>query len=306
MRRFMAAVVLLAVVAVVVPKVIGFGYRLVTSLQDAWSGAEESNSTDEARQAEASVAEGNVVNGEQFGRQSPLLSCGNADPEVLQILEERYHGVEEAAEILAHPEEYPDVLLTLLSKRPETLTFVSEYLEKKGQAVAVDLDGEITKGVIPRLYQWDQRWGYGSYGDTIIALAGCGPTCLSMVLLGLTGDSQWDPARVSAFSEAQGYVSEAGTAWDLMTLGAQELGLSSQVLPLDEGRMTRELNAGHPIICSMRPGDFTDTGHFIVLVGYEEGAFVVNDPNSIDNSERTWTYEEICGQIRNLWAFSLE
>ena len=52
----------------------------------------------------------------------------------------------------------------------------------------------------------------------------------------------------------------------------------------------------------MGPGDFTTTGHFIVLVGYENGKIKVNDPNSIKNSEKEWTYEQIKDQIRNLWA----
>ena len=55
----------------------------------------------------------------------------------------------------------------------------------------------------------------------------------------------------------------------------------------------------------MRPGDFTDTGHFIVLAGYADGAFTVHDPNSIANSQTTWTFERIKGQIKNLWAYSL-
>ena len=40
-----------------------------------------------------------------------------------------------------------------------------------------------------------------------------------------------------------------------------------------------------------------------VLTGLTEEGFVVNDPNSIERSERAWTYEEISGQIRNIWAF---
>ena len=53
----------------------------------------------------------------------------------------------------------------------------------------------------------------------------------------------------------------------------------------------------------MGPGDFTATGHFLVLTGWEDGKFRINDPNSRENSERLWAYEEIQDQIRNLWAF---
>jgi predicted double-glycine peptidase len=55
----------------------------------------------------------------------------------------------------------------------------------------------------------------------------------------------------------------------------------------------------------MGPGDFTTTGHFIVLTGYDGQGFIINDPNSEENSEKIWTYQQLKNQIKNLWAFSL-
>lgn len=66
--------------------------------------------------------------------------------------------------------------------------------------------------------------------------------------------------------------------------------------------MIQALEDGALIICIMGPGNFTTGGHFILLTGYENGAFTVNDCNSITRSSRTWTYEELCGEIWNLWA----
>ena len=48
--------------------------------------------------------------------------------------------------------------------------------------------------------------------------------------------------------------------------------------------------------------DFTTTGHYIVLVGTEDGLLRVNDPNSYANSEKLWTYEQLESQFRNLWV----
>ena len=67
--------------------------------------------------------------------------------------------------------------------------------------------------------------------------------------------------------------------------------------------MSGEVLAGHPIIASMAPGNFTDAGHFIVIVGYENGEFLVNDPNSLINSEKKWSYETLRGQIKNMWSY---
>ena len=69
--------------------------------------------------------------------------------------------------------------------------------------------------------------------------------------------------------------------------------------------MVDAVEAGHPVILALGPGDFTTSGHYIVLTGWEDGAFRVNDPNSRIRSEKTWTYEELESQIRNIWEISL-
>ena len=57
---------------------------------------------------------------------------------------------------------------------------------------------------------------------------------------------------------------------------------------------------------SVRPGDFTTTGHFIVLADLaENGQVTVRDPNSEQNSTHPWDLERILAQCANLWAFSL-
>ena len=63
--------------------------------------------------------------------------------------------------------------------------------------------------------------------------------------------------------------------------------------------------AGNPIICAMGKGDFTSSGHYIVLVGTENGLVRVNDPNSYANSEnfgptRKWkASSETSGSSKN-------
>ena len=64
------------------------------------------------------------------------------------------------------------------------------------------------------------------------------------------------------------------------------------------------LEAGQPIICSMRPGDFTTAGHFIVLTGTQDGLLCVVDPNSPARSASLWEYSRLEPQIKNLWAYT--
>lgn len=207
--------------------------------------------------------------------------------------------------MLEHKEAYPENLLKLVAKSPEAIDFALEYPFKKGDdTLVVDLSGDYVEGEIPYLMQWDSRWGYVPYGVETIALDGCGPTCLSMVAIGLTGNIRWTPIRISNMSMENGHYAEgAGTAWTLMYEGCEVMGLKAKVVGLAEEEMKAEVKAGRPIIASMAPGDFTDAGHFIVIVDYKDGLFYVHDPNSRKNTEVGWSYETLKTQIKNMWSY---
>ena len=210
--------------------------------------------------------------------------------------------------IYTNKEAYPENLLKLVAKCPETIDFAIDYPFKKGDdTLVVDLSSEYVEGELPYLVQWDSRWGYVEYGVETIALDGCGPTCLSMVAVGLTGNVRWTPIRISKMAMENGYyVDGMGTAWTLMYEGCETMGLKAKVIGLSEAEMAVEVNAGRPIIASMAPGDFTDAGHFIVIVRYEDGLFYVHDPNSKANTEKGWSYEKLKTQIKNMWSYTVK
>ena len=206
-----------------------------------------------------------------------------------------------------NPDEIPAQLIEFMERRPETTDFVMSYPEKHDVSYYIDLSKEVTAGEIPLFIQWDERWGYKQYGDDFFALNGCGPTCLSMVCLGLGGDTKYDPYTVGTLMDANGYYEAgSGSKWSIMTEGASLIGLYGEEISLDENVIRNTLNSGSPIICSVGEGDFTQSGHFIVLAGIAQaGSVIVNDPCSRINSEQTWELSRIMPQIKNLWAFSL-
>lgn len=209
--------------------------------------------------------------------------------------------------ILSHYDETPEELIHLAVTYPETMDFVAQYTELAGANQKIDLSKEAQSSTVPLFLQWDTRWGYNTYGEGMIGYTGCGPTCLSMVAVYLTKDASLDPGTVAAWADQAGYyVSGSGTAWSLMSTGCEHFGLQAEELPLDENIIANRLASGQPVICSMGPGDFTTAGHFIVLTGYQDGAFTVNDPNSKLRSSETWTYERLAGQIKDLWAYTLK
>ncbi len=218
-------------------------------------------------------------------------------------LEKMAEDNEKVRTILDNADQYPEDLLELLANNEETADFVLDYPQKKDLAPAESI-GDMSGG-IPLLLQWDERWGYAIYGDNMIAINGCGPTALAMVAAGLTGDAGITPDRVARYAAEQGYYEgDAGTSWTLMTEGAAAFGVIGQESGLSREQVFAELESGHPVICSMRPGDFTSTGHFIVLVGIEDGKIRVNDPNSRARSQVLWEYDRLESQINNLWSYT--
>ena len=166
---------------------------------------------------------------------------------------------------------------------------------------------EWKQGEMPYLYQFDPAWADELYSGGPIWEQGCGPTSLAMVYIYLTGDADYGPLEMAQFATENGYSTDLeGSSWTLMSEGASQLGLYSEELPADGNCIISELEAGNPVICIMAPGDFTTTGHYIVLSGVDEGGnVVVHDPNSVVNSHVSWDVETIVEQANNIWSFSL-
>jgi len=207
--------------------------------------------------------------------------------------------------IIKNQAAYPPEIIEFLVKYDEVLDFVLKYPEeiRKKHSSIVDISEDYVKGSVPTFIQWDERWGYLSYGDNVIGDCGCGPCCLAMAVVALTGKTQYTPAALCRFAEDNGYyVDGVGTAWDLMLGGAQKLGLSSENIHIEEDSIKKELEEGKLVILSMGPGIFTKGGHFILVYKYDNGKFYVKDPNSQIRTDKGYTYREFGSQIKNGWA----
>ena len=159
-------------------------------------------------------------------------------------------------------------------------------------------------GHLPFLYQTDPQYRDAPYAGTTVREAGCGPTSLAMVYIALTGKTDKDPAAMAAFSEAGGYVGGGLTAWRLMTDGAAELVFPPMRCRRTRGVLRRSSLRGIPVICSVRPGDFTDTDTFSWWPAWPTTAsWSSTTPTALANSARTWDVQRVLAQCANLWAF---
>lgn len=223
--------------------------------------------------------------------------------EILQKLnsltaDERY------VEIVSNIQEYPEPLLKNLVNNPEMISFVANYKSLSVNPSNVGVTQEELNEKCPLFLQWDERWGAISYGEeSNIAVSGCGPTALSMVIVGLKNNQDATPDALASFSMKNGYyMSGTGTKWSLMTDGAAKYGLVSKNIETNKNLMEQSLDEGGFLICSMKKGDFTLAGHFIVVYDYDQDGFKLNDPFCIYRSKQNWTYDKLKNQIKKVWV----
>ena len=199
--------------------------------------------------------------------------------------------------------QYPKQLQELALKNEEALEFVYDYPTEHVKEHTIDLTEEASMDSVPLFVQWDKRWGYEKYSGNFFAASGCGPTTLSMVVVYLTHNRDASPLAVAKYSKKAGYsVDGSGSSWTLISEGCRHYGVKAKTVALDESRMKAELDAGHLIVVNVGLGDFTDTGHFMVITGYDDEGFSINDPNSIEKSGKRWLFKNISSQIRAVWS----
>lgn len=226
------------------------------------------------------------------------------ETEVLQRLGELGQTSSLIEGIYQNHSKYPKELLAALANNPEMADFVSGY---PGNGATGGITASEKEQEFPLFLQWDRRWGYESYGDSCIGLAGCGPTCLSMVLFYLTGDETHTPDSIAAYSVKNGYYVEGtGTSWALMEYVPKLYGIKVSSVSSTANNMRAVLDNGGIIVCAMGKGDFTTSGHYIVIYGYDNEGFMVNDPNCVARSGRRWTFSEIETQIKSIWVYDKE
>ena len=162
-------------------------------------------------------------------------------------------------------------------------------------------------GSLPYLYQTDPAWSSEPYAGGTVARNGCGPTCLTMIYVYLTGNTDMTPADMCALADAHGFAPTGATEHAFMTDGAALLGITgTAVNPQQTSEVASALRAGEPVVCAVRPGDFTPNGHFIILYGIDDANMVsVHDPNSSYRSAQKWGLQHVLNQTALCWTFSL-
>ena len=208
-----------------------------------------------------------------------------------------------------HADEFPSHKIEYAENNPGLIDFLYRYAFGEKESSSEEsgdrgLTEDEKKAYAPVLLQWDDRWGFHPYGTSVLGLTGCGPTCLAMVVDSLSEDADVTPAEAADFATKQDlYEYGVGTRWGIWSAGATEYGLECETVSADFDTVLDELSQNAMVVCSVGPGVFTPGGHFIVIVGQEEGKLEIRDPNNFQNSTRLWDWDEFSSQIKHCWSF---
>lgn len=218
---------------------------------------------------------------------------------------------EKSAFILEHVDETPKTLLDHYYMSDDLIDFVYDYYEHGDDYKTMSFtDAELNSGTIPNFYMDDYRWCYEMIGGRYIFSGGCAVVSISMIYVGLTGDGYYDPVKISRVAEeldASGFLggvrnSEIGNICEAIGLKCNGYNFDPDEggsgAP-DEKQMKEILDKGRPLIINMK-GD-TFGSHAMVLRGYDESGFILNDPASPENSARTWTFDELAPEMLRYW-----
>lgn len=134
---------------------------------------------------------------------------------------------------------------------------------------------------VPLLKQWDEQWGDYPYSSSTIAASGCGPTCFAMIAqfygIRITPPQAADFAIIHGFYPAPG-----GTSWGFFSAAGQYFGIP-MVQTGDPNDVLTALKQGIPCIGAHGPGEFTQSGHFIVYAYItNDNEVMINDPKRDD------------------------
>lgn len=208
--------------------------------------------------------------------------------------------------IAAHANEYPNEDLPRLAlSEPAAIAFVRAYPE--ASKVGSAFDGSVSRGEVPLLYNWDERWGAVDYDGSALAVTGSGPTVLSMAYMGLTGKTDKTPADLAALATERG-LSGGGThtAAEFFAAAGKELGLDVHQYEPDSDTLVDVLDSGTVVLVEVRADTLTPEAHWVIVATENEnGSVRVYDPTSVSVSSRPWDPATIASSSTGMYAVSL-
>lgn len=148
--------------------------------------------------------------------------------------------------------------------------------------------------------QGDARWRDYLYGgQDPLSQYGCGPTVMAMIVTSLT-NIQITPPQMAEWSAANGsWCPQSGSYHKLILDSARAFHLDAQPLKNDTPEnMIAALNSGKLLVILVKPGKFTNQGHFLIITQVTpEGKFRIADSGHYENTKVDWDPELVYREL---------
>lgn len=166
--------------------------------------------------------------------------------------------------------------------------------------------------------QTDARWGWNDYSapgeKTTIRASGCGPTAMAMVLA-TWADKSVTPKTECAWALAHGFKApHSGTYYGYFVPAGARYGLKVRQINAvniygnsksSHHEMARKaIEAGHLVIACMGKGNWTSSGHYVLVWDVEGDTVYINDPASTLARRTQGSYAMFKTQIKYYWVIN--
>lgn len=213
---------------------------------------------------------------------------------------------ERAAFAIENRELYPDYWFGLLY---DDATFEMAYnypFKKNSYQNLVYTDEEL--GGVPALYMDDERWIYEDYG---VRIQGCAAVAVTMAYIGVRHDSQLDPIKVVNYANEMGWCSLGGIRQENISDILTYFGMSAEehFFDCDNGESVTEaelkaaLDRENSVVMAAVHGR-TFGNHALIIRGYDEKGFYINDPANPENTAKVWDFSLFENELSYYWVIS--
>lgn len=243
------------------------------------------------------------------------FNCGSGNLKTL--LNNGQRTISEISEkITAYNKSGGKVLQGLVNRRVAE----KELFDKSVSPTIITPVSVTAKTVKPVSYlQTDPKWknhNYSAPGENkTIGSSGCGVAVAAMIIATLK-DKNVTPVTTSEWSMAHGYKAlNQGTYYTYFIPQLSEYGITCKRLNIanlygqsSSTAHTEALNVlkkGNWVIACMGKGNWTSTGHFILLYKYENGYVYINDPASTSATRIKNTWDLFAKQVKYLWTVTV-
>ena len=163
--------------------------------------------------------------------------------------------------------------------------------------------------------QTDPRWGsmdYSAKGEkTTIRASGCGPTAMAMVLA-TWADKLVTPATECAWALAHGYKAPhsgtyygyfvpAGARYGLKVRQINSVNLYGNSKSTHHETARNAIESGNLVIACMGKGNWTSSGHYVLVWKIDGDTIYINDPASTLARRTRGSYALFKQQVKYYW-----